>query len=61
MRVLVDRLSTLQPVDKRLSAEMLNGSWELAYTTVQLFRASPFFQMASSWKRSRAQPFLDRS
>lgn len=45
MRRLVDTLAKLEPLDKPLTATDLSGRWELAYTTVELFRASPFFQM----------------
>lgn len=42
MRGLVEQL---EPVDKPLTAADIGGRWELVYTTVELFRASPFFQM----------------
>lgn len=45
MRQLVDSLVELDPVKKPLAAAQINGTWELVYTTVELFRASPFFQM----------------
>lgn len=45
MRQLVDSLVELDPVKKTLAAAQINGAWELVYTTVELFRASPFFQM----------------
>ena len=45
MRRLVETLAELEPLDKPLTAGQLSGRWELAYTTVELFRASPFFQM----------------
>lgn len=48
MRQLVDNISELKPVDKPLSAAQLSGTWELVYTTVELFRASPFFQMVEA-------------
>lgn len=46
MRLLVESLAELDPVDKPITAAELSGRWELLYTTVELFRASPFFQMA---------------
>lgn len=45
MRQLVDSLVESDPVQKPLAAAQINGTWELVYTTVELFRASPFFQM----------------
>ncbi|CAN0288383.1 unnamed protein product, partial [Ectocarpus sp. 13 AM-2016] len=45
MRLLVESLAELDPVNKPLTASELSGRWELVYTTVELFRASPFFQM----------------
>eukprot|EP00904_Undaria_pinnatifida_P004383 jgi/Undpi1/13946/HiC_scaffold_9.g03597.m1 len=48
MRRLVDTLAKLEPLDKPLTATDLSGRWELAYTTVELFRASPFFQMVEA-------------
>lgn len=45
MRSLVQSLAELRPVEKPLTAAQLSGSWELVYATVELFRASPFFQM----------------
>lgn len=48
MRQLVETLEELAPVDKPLTAAELSGRWELVYTTVELFRASPFFQMVGS-------------
>lgn len=45
MRLLVESLAELDPVDKPITAAELSGRWELLYTTVELFRASPFFQM----------------
>ena len=47
MRQLVDNLAQLEPVEKPISSAQLSGKWELLYTTVELFRASPFFQMVS--------------
>lgn len=47
MRYLVDQLSQIQPVARPLTGAQLSGRWELVYTTVELFRASPFFQMVS--------------
>lgn len=57
MRELVEQLAQLKPVNEPLSSKMLCGTWELVYTTVQLFRASPFFQMASSFLGSA---FIER-
>ncbi|CAM9592148.1 unnamed protein product, partial [Hapterophycus canaliculatus] len=45
MRLLVESLAELGPVNKPLTSADLSGRWELVYTTVELFRASPFFQM----------------
>lgn len=47
MRRMVEALADLDPVDKPLTPAQLSGRWELVYATVELFRASPFFQMAS--------------
>ncbi|CAM9457603.1 unnamed protein product [Ectocarpus fasciculatus] len=48
MRLLVESLAELDPVNKPLTAAELSGRWELVYTTVELFRASPFFQMVEA-------------
>ncbi|CAM9239450.1 unnamed protein product [Ectocarpus sp. 12 AP-2014] len=48
MRLLVESLAELDPVNKPLTASELSGRWELVYTTVELFRASPFFQMVEA-------------
>ncbi|CAM9109116.1 unnamed protein product [Sphacelaria rigidula] len=48
MRYLVDQLSQIQPVARPLTGAQLSGRWELVYTTVELFRASPFFQMVEA-------------
>lgn len=45
MRLLVESLAELEPVDTPITPAELSGRWELLYTTVELFRASPFFQM----------------
>ncbi len=47
MRLLVESLAQIDPVNKPITAAELSGRWELVYSTVELFRASPFFQMAS--------------
>lgn len=46
MRLLVESLAKIDPVNKPITAAELSGRWELVYSTVELFRASPFFQMA---------------
>ncbi|CAN0194932.1 unnamed protein product [Ectocarpus sp. 6 AP-2014] len=48
MRLLVESLAELDPVNKPLTPPELSGRWELVYTTVELFRASPFFQMVEA-------------
>lgn len=48
MQLLVETLADMAPVNQPLGAAQLSGRWELVYTTVELFRASPFFQMASA-------------
>ncbi|CAN0024573.1 unnamed protein product [Ascophyllum nodosum] len=48
MRQLVDNLAQLEPVEKPILSAQLSGKWELLYTTVELFRASPFFQMVEA-------------
>eukprot|EP00903_Cladosiphon_okamuranus_P007604 g7375.t1 len=48
MRLLVESLAKLEPVNKRITPAELSGRWELLYTTVELFRASPFFQMVEA-------------
>lgn len=45
MRLLVESLAELDPVNTPITPAELSGRWELVYTTVELFRASPFFQM----------------
>ncbi|CAM9866408.1 unnamed protein product, partial [Choristocarpus tenellus] len=45
MRCLVDQLVGLSPLDQQELPSRLNGQWELVYSTVELFRSSPFFQM----------------
>lgn len=51
MRLLVESLEELDPVDKPITPAELSGRWELLYTTVELFRASPFFQMVGARRR----------
>lgn len=58
MRELVEKLAQLKPVDKPIAASQLSGRWELVYTTVELFRASPFFQMVCVYLYTRPQPTL---
>lgn len=53
MRLLVESLAELDPVDKPITAAELSGRWELLYTTVELFRASPFFQMVRDREEGR--------
>lgn len=48
MRLLVESLAELDPVNTPITPSDLSGRWELVYTTVELFRASPFFQMVSA-------------
>lgn len=46
-QLMVDMLEALvakQGKGNKLRAKMLEGDWELVYTTRQLFRSSPFFQ-----------------
>lgn len=51
MRLLVESLAELDPVNSPITPSQLSGRWELVYTTVELFRASPFFQMARKRER----------
>ncbi|CAM9789969.1 unnamed protein product, partial [Pylaiella littoralis] len=48
MRLLVESLAELDPVNSPITPSQLSGRWELVYTTVELFRASPFFQMVEA-------------
>lgn len=53
MRLLVESLAELDPVNKPITPADLSGRWELLYTTVELFRASPFFQMVRNREERR--------
>lgn len=53
MRLLVESLAKLGPVDSPITPAELSGRWELLYSTVELFRASPFFQMVRNREQGR--------
>lgn len=57
MRLLVEALAELDPVNAPITPAQLSGRWELLYTTVELFRASPFFQMVGGSEKGR-KPLL---